>query len=141
MIKTLLHQRDIIEEILEERVLTNRDFVWKKQIKYRLIKDYVDSKAVEIDCLDSTFPYMNEFISSSERLIITPILSECWSLTILSLNLNMGVYVTGNFNSGKTETVKELSKFFGQYCVTVNCSKEMTTESAFRFLQGENFFS
>lgn len=138
LIKTFLHQRDIVEEILVNKVLTNADFVWKKQIKYSLSKDMADTRTVDIECLDIVTAYMNEYIGNKDRLVVTPLLSECWSLTILSLNSKMGIVLNGNSGEGKTETVKELSRFFGQYCVTTNCSEEMNQPSIFRFLQGKN---
>jgi dynein heavy chain len=50
-------------------------------------------------------------------------------LTIsLSLNCFFGCSPTGPAGTGKTETVKELAKLLGNYCVVFNCEEGMGWE-------------
>jgi dynein heavy chain len=52
-----------------------------------------------------------------------------------ALRLSLGISLSGPSGTGKTETIKELSKCAGTQCVVFNCSKEMEYLTVGRFFK------
>ncbi|XP_069111192.1 dynein heavy chain domain-containing protein 1-like isoform X2 [Argopecten irradians] len=76
--------------------------------------------------LGNTFHYDYEYQGPVSRLVLTPLTHRAFlSLTQSLQNYHAGTLV-GPPGTGKSETIKELSKIFGCAMLTVNCNEEMT---------------
>ena len=157
IITTLINLRDIFENIVKEGLTDIDSFTWQMQIKLKLkdlpqnlmLKQYFDSFGkvnknrinytllnIEVDALKAQWKYSFEYLGNVQRLVITPLTERCLRSLLIALNYCYGGAPEGPVGTGKTETVKELSKCLGKTCYMMNCSSNFEYLSAIRFFKG-----
>ncbi|KAH0794512.1 Dynein heavy chain family protein [Histomonas meleagridis] len=127
-----IHSRDIIIELINENVQSLNDFCWVKRLRY-----YWDTDLNRI-CLNQAnarIEYGYEYLGATSRLVVTPLTERCYLTLTSALQCYLGGSPAGPAGTGKTETVKDLSKAVGNFCVVFNCSDAVTV------IQMESFFS
>jgi dynein heavy chain len=82
-----VHARDVAQRIKEAGVKDINDFEWVSQLRYEWL-DQEDRLLVKI--LNATFPYGNEYLGNTGRLVITPLTDRCYLTLAMAMNLNMG---------------------------------------------------
>ncbi|XP_026194572.1 dynein heavy chain 6, axonemal [Cyclospora cayetanensis] len=116
-----LHNRDVIETLIKERITTSEAFEWQKQLRHYWDSQNETTVVHQLSCI---FEYGHEYLGAPQRLVITPLTDRCWlTITTALKELCVNSSIAGPAGSGKTESVKELSKVLALFCVVLNCSE------------------
>lgn len=70
LITIQVHQRDVLDELMQHKVKDPQDFEWQKQCRIYWRTDK-DECCVEV--ADVEFDYSYEYLGCKERLVITPL--------------------------------------------------------------------
>lgn len=105
-----VHNRDVVQKLIDGRVQSSAAFAWQSQMRY-------EWRAEEQSCLvkvaDATFDYSYEYVGNTGRLVITPLTDRCYITLTQALRLIMGGAPAGPAGTGKTETTKDLGRALG----------------------------
>ena len=127
-----VHARDIIEEFIQKGIIDRNDFLWQTQMKYY----YESNISLKIRIMHFEKNYGYEYLGNSNRLVITPLNDRCYRTLMSAYHLAYGGAPEGPAGTGKTESVKDLSKAVGIHCVVFNCSDSLNYRAIFKLLKG-----
>jgi dynein heavy chain len=122
-----VHFRDILKELQLHQVQSRDEFKWQTQFKYEVtgLEEAVEESALEkarsrvyetdkvgVDFLvfNHKRQYSWEYLGNAPRLVITPLTERCQRSLIVALQECYGGAPEGPFGTGKTETIKDLSR-------------------------------
>ena len=125
-----VHFKDILGSLIESELEYEDDFVWQKQLRtYFLSTDPLSrderNLMVKIKQLKYEFDYGYEYFGPSTRIVISPLTDRVWLTMSSALQIKLGCSLGGPAGTGKTETTKDLAKFFGIQCIVFNCSEQI----------------
>jgi dynein heavy chain len=128
-----VHSRDVLEKLVKSGISSAGDFDWLQQLRC-----YWDKETD--DCLfritNTKTPYGHEYQGNNGRLVVTPLTDRCYMTLTTALNLRRGGLPQGPAGTGKTETVKDLSKAIAKYVIVFNCSDGLDFKSMGRMFSG-----
>lgn len=131
-----VHNRDIIEYLINDKTTSKREFNWQMRIRYY----WDDSVGAIGDCrigqVTAEFIFAHEYLGASFRLVITPLSDRCYMTLTGALQLQLGGAPAGPAGTGKTETTKDLAKALGNACVVFNCGDNLDYKFMGKFLKG-----
>ena len=137
-----VHARDVVDEMASKGVDRLDDFNWESQLRsYWEHHERPPSKVAPTDTLvvrmiNAVTLYGYEYLGNSSRLVITPLTDRCYRTLIGAIYMNLGGAPAGPAGTGKTETVKDLSKALAIKCVVTNCTDSLNYKAMAKFFKG-----
>ncbi|KAJ5066878.1 intein-containing dynein axonemal heavy chain 10 precursor [Anaeramoeba ignava] len=128
-----VHAREVVSKLVRDSVPDETQFEWQSQLRF-----YWDREEDTVVVRQGTgkFEYGYEYMGLNGRLVITP-LTDRMNLTVTqALSLNLGSAPAGPAGTGKTESVRDLSKALALKCVVINCGEGMDYRVMSSFFAG-----
>lgn len=95
-----------------------------------------DKKSIQLCLHKMKFPYLNEFLASGTRMMITPLTQKYLSSILLSLHSRNNCLLVGPTDSGKTCTAIQLSVAMGRFMTQVSCQPSFGLDTMSRLIRG-----
>lgn len=137
MITELVHQRDVVRDLINEEVSSPTDFRWLYHLRYTY--NPASPKLTEklmISLSNAKFFYGFEYLGIGERLVQTPLTDKCYLTLTQALHFRMGGSPFGPAGTGKTETVKALGAQLGRFVLVFNCDETFDFSAMGRLFAG-----
>ena len=135
-----MHGREVLENLVLSNIALVSDYNWQRQLRFYWEEDEY-GQPIQLSCCfvkqgNIKIEYGYEYIGPSLRCVVTPLTEKCWLAITNSVSTYQGGVVAGPTGSGKTESIKDLSKILGIYCVAYNCSEQMNCKMTSRIFSG-----
>jgi len=89
LILDTIHHISIVEELIDSKVRSVDDWLWKKQLRFYMNKQ---TNTATISMVDADFDYTYEYQGNASKLVHTPLTDKCY----LTLTQGMRVGLGGN---------------------------------------------
>jgi len=131
-----VHNRDIVEYLIDDKTESKKDFNWQMRIRYYWSPNIGNFGDLEIFQVTAQFLCAYEYLGASFRLVITPLSDRCYMTLTGALELKLGGAPAGPAGTGKTETTKDLAKALSRQCVVFNCGDNLDYKFMGKFFKG-----
>ncbi|OLY80070.1 Cytoplasmic dynein 1 heavy chain 1 [Smittium mucronatum] len=138
LITELVHQRDVLRDLIKNKVHESTDFEWLKQMRfyYDLNSSFKSTEKLSIVMANATFKYGFEYLGVIDRLVQTPLTDRCFLTLTQALDDRLGGSPFGPAGTGKTESVKALGAQLGRFVLVFCCDETFDFQAVGRIFSG-----
>ncbi|KAI0033723.1 dynein heavy chain protein 1 [Vararia minispora EC-137] len=136
LITELVHQRDVIRNLIQQRAMNNKAFAWLYQMRFYLDRTLEPLDRLSIRVADAIFPYGWEYLGVPDRLVQTPLTDRCYLTLTQALDNQLGGSPFGPAGTGKTESVKALGVQLGRFVLVFCCDETFDFQAMGRIFVG-----
>lgn len=91
VITELVHQRDVLREIIAAKAKSHLDFIWLSQMRFFYNPSESNLlKSVTVSMADAIFDYGFEYLGAADRLVQTPLTDRCYLTLTQALQSKLG---------------------------------------------------
>ncbi|KAI5123747.1 hypothetical protein M0805_000339 [Coniferiporia weirii] len=137
LITELVHERDVIRTLIQQKVSDSKAFAWLYQMRFyldRSIENPLDRLAIRV--ANASFPYGWEYLGVPDRLVQTPLTDRCYLTLTQALDSQLGGSPFGPAGTGKTESVKALGVQLGRFVLVFCCDETFDFQAMGRIFVG-----
>lgn len=136
-ITEIIHQRDVVTQLIDTGVNSVDDFSWQSQLRYYYDED-IENPTLRLTVIQAKaeFKYGFEYLGMPDRLVSTPLVDKCFLAMTQALDQRLGGSPFGPAGTGKTESVKALGHNLGKYVVVFCCDESFDFQAIGRILTG-----
>ncbi|KAL0118616.1 hypothetical protein PUN28_009352 [Cardiocondyla obscurior] len=131
LITVMLAHKEIIKLLLKNNTVERTDFEWVAQLKY-----YFNNKIIEISLFDTTIKYGYEYNYYQQNIVNTPLTDRCFRTILQAYRYHLYSSIIGPTNTGKTETIKSLTKIIAKPFYVINCSNSISYDCIIQSFKG-----
>lgn len=132
LILDLIHNMEVVDLLIQERITDPKDWAWHKQIKWELRRD----EQCIVSMCKAVFDYTYEYQGNAPKLVHTPLTDKCYLTLTQGMKLGYGGNPYGPAGTGKTESVKALGQAMGRQVLVFNCDEGIDFQSMGRIFIG-----
>lgn len=126
-----VHAKDTVQRLLAAHIDNIDDFQWIAQMRYYWIDENVTVKL-----LNSVLSFGNEYLGNFQRVVVTPLTERCFRTVICAMKHHLNASLEGPTATGKSETIKDLTRALAIQCKVFNCSSSLDYRSIGQILKG-----
>lgn len=126
-----IHARDVTQKLIKNQNSDLNDFEWIAQMRY-----YWIDKQIQMKIFNATISYGYEYLGNFQRVIMTPLTERCYRTILLAFQHQLNASIEGPTATGKSETIKDLSKALAIQLKVFDCTPDLDYRSISRFLKG-----
>ncbi|TQS39101.1 hypothetical protein Golomagni_00379 [Golovinomyces magnicellulatus] len=136
LITECVHQRDVIDKLIELNANDKNHYFWLLQMRYvyRAEGNFIDR--LHIYMANAKLNYGFEYLGVTERLVRTPLTDRCFLTLTQALCQRLGGSPYGPAGTGKTESVKALGVQLGRFTLVFCCDDTFDFQSMGRIFLG-----
>ncbi|KAJ3124711.1 hypothetical protein HK098_000907 [Nowakowskiella sp. JEL0407] len=136
LITELVHERDVIRQLIKKKANSPKDFTWLYQMRFYLVTDEDPLLRLQIHMANAVFLYGFEYLGVPERLVQTPLTDRCYLTMTQALENKLGGSPFGPAGTGKTESVKSLGVQLGRFVLVFCCDENFDFQAMGRIFIG-----
>ncbi|XP_072767052.1 dynein axonemal heavy chain 7 [Anoplolepis gracilipes] len=127
----VLAHKEVVRLLLDRNIAKQTDFEWVAQLKY-----YCNDKFVEISVFDTTIEYGYEYNYCRQSIVNTPLTDRCFRSILQAYRYHLYSSIMGPTSSGKTETIRSLTKALAKLFYIINCNNSISYDCVTRIFKG-----
>ncbi|CAG8454634.1 4044_t:CDS:10, partial [Ambispora gerdemannii] len=137
LITELVHQRDLIRQLRNNKISSPKDFEWLYQMRFYFNPNVEDPLTrLTINMANAQFYYGYEYLGVPDRLVQTPLTDQCYLTLTQALESRLGGSPFGPAGTGKTESVKALGVQLGRFVLVFCCDENFDFQAMGRIFVG-----
>lgn len=136
LITECVHQRDVIEKLINLNANTPNHYMWLLQMRYVYKAEGDFLQRLHIRMANAKLNYGFEYLGVAERLVRTPLTDRCFLTLTQALCQRLGGSPYGPAGTGKTESVKALGVQLGRFTLVFCCDDTFDFQAMGRIFLG-----